>query len=86
MSKILGNPKLLAILILAAVALLISIAGGALGNAFGLGFLGAPVPAIELKAEPFLPGEVFSGWIITNTMVRSMITIYMKGCIIQCLN
>ena len=46
-----------------------------MGNAFGLGFLGAPVPAIELKAEPFLPGEVFSGWIITNTMVTTWMAI-----------
>lgn len=51
MGKLLSNPKLLAIAIAAAAALLISVAGGALGASFGLGFLGGPIPFISIPAE-----------------------------------
>lgn len=66
MSKLLGNPKLLAILIISVGALLVSVAGGALGNAFNLGFLGHPLAFISLAAEP-----ISSGSIITNSMVAT---------------
>lgn len=51
MSKIFSSPKKLAILILFVAVFGLSVAGGALGAPFGLGFLGAPIAAIELPAE-----------------------------------
>ena len=51
MGKLLSSPKLLAIAIAAVAALLISVAGGALGASFGLGFLGGPIPFISVPAE-----------------------------------
>ncbi|MCI0886572.1 MAG: F0F1 ATP synthase subunit A [Chloroflexi bacterium] len=75
MSGLLGNPKILAILIIAGIVFLISLAGGALGNAFGLGFLSSPIAAIQIPAEPFLPGELFPGFTVMNTMVTAWISI-----------
>ena len=67
-----------AILLVVVIALFISIAGGAVGNAFGLGFLGAPMAHIQLPAEPVIPDplvETDTAFIrditITNTMVAS---------------
>ncbi|NQW21621.1 MAG: F0F1 ATP synthase subunit A [Chloroflexi bacterium] len=51
MGKLLYSPKLLAIAIAAIAALLVSVAGGALGASFGLGFLGGPIPFISIPAE-----------------------------------
>ncbi|MCX8277305.1 MAG: F0F1 ATP synthase subunit A [Dehalococcoidia bacterium] len=51
MGKLLSSPKLLAIAIAAVAALLVSVAGGALGASFGLGFLGGPIPFISIPAE-----------------------------------
>ncbi len=51
MGKLLSNPKLLVIAIAAVTALLVSVAGGALGASFGLGFLGGPIPFISVPAE-----------------------------------
>jgi F-type H+-transporting ATPase subunit a len=51
LGKLLSSPKLLAIAIAAIAALLISVAGGALGASFGLGFLGGPIPFISVPAE-----------------------------------
>jgi F-type H+-transporting ATPase subunit a len=48
--------------------------GGALGNAFGLGFLGAPLAHIQIPAEPFIPSKIF-GFTLKNTMVTAWITI-----------
>ncbi|HIF72355.1 MAG TPA: F0F1 ATP synthase subunit A [Dehalococcoidia bacterium] len=51
MGKLLSNPKLLVIAIAAVAVLLVSVAGGALGASFGLGFLGGPIPFISVPAE-----------------------------------
>lgn len=70
----LSNPKTLAILIIALIAFVVSLLGGALGNAFGFGFLGAPLAHIQIPAEPFIPAKVF-GFTLKNTMVTAWITI-----------
>jgi F-type H+-transporting ATPase subunit a len=51
LGKLLSNPKLLVIAIAAVTVLLVSVAGGALGASFGLGFLGGPIPFISVPAE-----------------------------------
>jgi F0F1-type ATP synthase membrane subunit a len=51
LGKLLSNPKLLVIAIAAIAVLLVSVAGGALGASFGLGFLGGPIPFISVPAE-----------------------------------
>ena len=51
MGTLFSNPKLLVIAIAAVAALLVSVAGGALGASFGLGFLGGPIPFISIPAE-----------------------------------
>jgi len=51
LGKLLSNPKLLVIAIAAVAVLLVSVAGGALGASFGLGFLGGPIPFISVPAE-----------------------------------
>ena len=51
MKGLFSNPKILAIAIIALLALLFSLAGGALGAAFGGGFLSGPIPLIQLPAE-----------------------------------
>ena len=70
----LSNPKTLAILIIALIAFVVSLLGGALGNAFGFGFLGAPLAHIQIPAEPFIPAKIF-GFTLKNTMVTAWITI-----------
>ena len=70
----LSNPKTLAILIIAVIAFVVSLLGGALGNAFGLGFLGAPLAHIQIPAEPFIPAKIF-GFTLKNTMVTAWMTI-----------
>ena len=64
------NPKTLLILAVGLAVLVVAVLGGALGKAFGLGFLGAPIAAIAIPAEPF-----YSGLPITNTMVATWIAI-----------
>ncbi len=71
----LSNPKTLAILIIALIAFVVSLLGGALGNAFGLGFLSAPLAHIQIPAEPVIAGDIFPGFKLTNTMVTAWITI-----------
>ncbi len=71
----LSNPKTLTILIIALIAFAISVLGGALGNAFGLGFLSAPLAHIQIPAEPVFAGYIFPGFKLTNTMVTTWITI-----------
>ena len=75
MSSLLSNPKTLAILIIALIAFVVSLLGGALGNAFGLGFLSAPLAHIQIPAEPVIAGDIFPGFKLTNTMVTAWITI-----------
>lgn len=71
----LSNPKTLAILIIALIAFVVSLLGGALGNAFGLGFLGAPLAHIQLPAEPAFSGYLFPGFKIMNTMIAAWLAI-----------
>ena len=71
----LSNPKILAILIIALIAFVVSVTGGALGNAFGLGFLSAPLAHIQIPAEPVFSGYLFPGFKLTNTMLTAWITI-----------
>ena len=75
MSRILGNPKTLAILLVVVAVLVISLAGGALGNEFGGGFLGSPIAHIQLPAESVLSGELFPGFHLTNTMLTTWLAI-----------
>lgn len=71
-----------AIILVILLALAVSVAGGAVGNAFGLGFLGSPIAHIQLPAEPVIPNPLievdnpFIGDItITNTMVAAWASI-----------
>lgn len=71
-----------AIILVILLALAVSVAGGAVGNAFGLGFLGSPIAHIQLPAEPVIPNPLievdnpFIGDItITNTMVAAWVSI-----------
>ena len=48
----------------------VAILGGALGAAFGLGFLGAPLAAIAIPAEP-----LYYGAFVTNTMLATWLAI-----------
>ncbi|MDA1279870.1 MAG: F0F1 ATP synthase subunit A [Chloroflexi bacterium] len=54
MGKLFSSPKLLVIAVAAFAALLVSVAGGALGASLGLGFLGGPIPFISIPAERVL--------------------------------
>ena len=73
MSKILGNPRSLAILIICAGVLAISILGGALGNTLGFGFFASSLPAIQLPAEKVADGfsTPIGKWNLMNTMVTT---------------
>ena len=71
MSKLVRSPKALTILIVAGIVFLVSIAGGALGNEFGGGFLGAPIAHIQLPAESLTSDPLFLDFNVTNTMVAT---------------
>ena len=75
MTSILGKPKALLITVLVLTVLIISVLGGALGNALGLGFLSSSLPAIQLPAENVIEGEGLStplgAWHLMNTMVTA---------------
>ena len=60
------SPRTLAILIVAVVVALVSVAGGALGAAFGLGFLSSPIPLISVPAETVIG---VAGFAIKNSMI-----------------
>ncbi len=81
MSSLLGNPKILTALIAVLILFIVGLAGGALGNEFGGGFLGAPLAAIELKAEPIGPDPIVGDFKITNTMVTTWIAIVVLGLV-----
>ena len=70
MSKILGSPRTLAILIIAASVFVLSILGGALGHAFGMGFFASSLPAIQLPAELVIYPDVY-GFELKNTMLTT---------------
>ena len=71
----LRNPKILLVLIVSVAIFIVALAGGALGNAFSGGFLGAPLPAITLPAESVTSDPVVGGFHITNTMIATWLTI-----------
>ena len=71
----LRSPKVLLILAAAVVIFVIALLGGALGEAFGFGFLGAPLAAIQIPAEPVLADPIIGSFEVTNTMVATWITI-----------
>lgn len=71
----LSNPKTLATLIIALIAFVVSLLGGALGSAFGFGFLSAPLAHIQLPAEPALAGYLLPGWKLMNTMIAAWLAI-----------
>ena len=73
--RILRSPRALAVLVIAAVAFIIALAGGALGNSFGAGFLGGPIAHIQLPAESITANELFLGFRVTNTMVATWLAI-----------
>ena len=75
MSRLLKNPKALLILAAVLAVFLISLAGGALGNEFGGGFLASPIAHIQLPAESVFNDELFPGFTLTNTMVATWIAI-----------
>jgi len=72
-AKLLGSPKALSITIIVAAVFAVSILGGALGNAFGLGFLASSLPAIQLPAEIVARGfhTPVGNWDLMNTMVTT---------------
>ena len=66
----LRSPKALLILAIGLAVFATAILGGALGAAFGLGFLGAPLAAIAIPAEP-----LYYGAFVTNTMLATWLAI-----------
>lgn len=77
-----------AVVVTILIALVVSVLGGAVGNAFGLGFLGSPIAHIQLPAEPIMPDPIaktdsalIGDITITNTMVASWITIVILAVI-----
>ena len=57
------------------VVFVVALLGGALGDAFGFGFLGAPLAAIAVPAESITAKPVIGEFKITNTMIATWITI-----------
>ncbi len=66
MGKLLSNPKVLVALIAALVVFFVALLGGALGAVFGGGFLGSPIPHIQLAAEPVAK---IGGFTLNNTTI-----------------
>ena len=75
MAKLLSSPKALALLIVALVVFVVGLAGGALGNEFGGGFLSSPLPHIQLPAESVTADALFLDFKVTNTMIATWVTI-----------
>ena len=71
----LRNPKALLIFSSVVVVFVIAVAGGALGNEFNGGFLGAPLPKIQIPAEPINSHPFFGHFKVTNTMVATWVSI-----------
>ena len=69
--KALRNPKVLIILLAFGALFIIGIAGGALGNEFGGGFLGAPIAHLQVPAENITSEPNVGSFHITNTMVTT---------------
>ena len=66
MGKLFSNPKITVAAIVAVAILLFSFLGGAIGAGLGLGYLGGPIPAIQLPAETVF---TIGRYQITNTYV-----------------
>jgi len=62
---LLGNPKMLLILIVGIVVLGVALYGGALGAEFGGGYLGAPLAAIQIPAESITADAIIGDFHIT---------------------
>lgn len=71
----LRNPKALLILIIGVVVFIVALAGGALGNEFGGGFLGSPLAAIQIPAESISSEAIVGDYHITNTMIATWVAI-----------
>jgi F-type H+-transporting ATPase subunit a len=74
-SKLLRSPRALAVLAASGIIFIVSVAGGALGNEFGGGFLGSPIANIQLPAESITAEPVVLDFRITNTMIATWVTI-----------
>ena len=87
MARLFSSPKALLITVSILAMFLAGISGGALGDALGGGFLGAPISHIQLAAEPItsapqiadIPG--IGDFRITNTMVATWAAIIVLGII-----
>ena len=66
----LRSPKALLILAISLAVFVVAILGGALGSALGFGFLGTPLAAIAIPAEP-----LFYEAPVTNTMLATWLAI-----------
>ena len=76
------KPVLLAVLVLVVASALISVAGGALGAAFGLGFLGSPIPEISVPGEKIVDiggYELINSSILLWAAILIIITISFLG-------
>ncbi|MBM3958631.1 MAG: F0F1 ATP synthase subunit A [SAR202 cluster bacterium] len=62
----LKSPRAIAIILVVVAVGLISVAGGALGDAFGLGFFSSPIPLISVPAETVTS---VAGFAIKNSMI-----------------
>ena len=81
MASLLNSPKLLVALVAVVLLFCLGLAGGALGNEFGGGFIGSPLAHIQLAAEPILSAPIIRGLpvfgdvYLTNTMVTTWIVV-----------
>lgn len=73
--KVLQRPKLLFAIIVFGGLFIVGLAGGALGEAFGLGFLGAPIATLSVPAESISSEPNIGSFHITNTMITTWATI-----------
>jgi F-type H+-transporting ATPase subunit a len=69
LGKLLSNPKVLVALIAVLVVFFVALLGGALGAVFGGGFLGSPIPHIQLAAETVVKIDEIGGYSLNNTAI-----------------
>lgn len=79
MSKLLRKPKVAIVLVVFLAVFIIGLAGGALGDKFGGGFLGSPLPHLQLAAEKVTAEPQFPGFTVTNTMIATWAAIVLLG-------
>jgi len=77
--KLLRKPKVAIVLVVFLVVFIIGLAGGALGDKFGGGFLGSPLPHLQLAAEKVTAEPQFPGFTVTNTMIATWVAIAVLG-------